>query len=89
MKTIWLCLLLFGCATATPSWKWQVEQTMTKQVEIICPEDDLRIDVSKHGQFYYVNIYDQSRGNCYGPSMFVTNSVVGHKYSVIQFKPIR
>ncbi len=83
-----LMLLLYGCV-APPSWKWQVQQTMTKQVEIICPEDDLRIDVSKRGGSYYVNVYDQSRGNCYGQSMFVTNAAIGHRHIAIMFEPVR
>lgn len=86
MKTLLLCILLFGCASAPPSWKWQVEQPMTKQVTIMCPEDDLRIDVNKCGGSYSINIYDQSKKNCYGPSMFVTNSVIGHRHAVIDFE---
>lgn len=84
-----LFLLLFGCATAPPSWKWQVTQTGTKNVNIVCPEDEIMISVQKYGHAYYVNIYDNSKKNCYGPSMFVTNALVGHRHAVIEFEPIR
>ena len=56
---------------------------------ITCPQDDIVIGVCKYGGTYQIDFYDTSKKNCYGPSMFVTNALVGHRHAIVEMEPCR